>query len=245
MKLMDVITRRLVFGISVLLAAITLTASERALAGPPFMTDDPEPVDYGHWEVYGFSAGAHGSSDTSGLGPSVEVNYGARPNLQLHLIMGFAFDEPAGRPLRMGMSDIELGAKYRFIDPGPDDWWPQVGVFPSLSCLPAMRRAGWVLELGRNSFRYGSRRISEDGPRTAAAVIGLTPAPATETSGSPAGCCNAKSPIASLWVARFFIRHPPWSAARPHRGSTWVASMILQSITICCSRPGEAAWFMP
>jgi hypothetical protein len=130
MKLTDVITRRLVCGISVLLAAVTLAASERALAGPPFMTDDPEPVDYGHWEVYGFSAGAHGSSNTSGLGPSVEVNYGARPNLQLHLIMGFAFDEPAGRPLRMGMSDIELGAKYRFIDPAPDNWWPQVGVFP-------------------------------------------------------------------------------------------------------------------
>lgn len=130
MKLKDVITRRLVLGIGVLLAAFTLIASERALAGPPFITDDPEPVDYGHWEVYGFSAGAHGSGDTSGLGPSVEVNYGALPNLQLHIIMGLAFDDPAGRQLQMGMSDTELGAKYRFIDPGPDDWWPQMGVFP-------------------------------------------------------------------------------------------------------------------
>jgi hypothetical protein len=87
-------------------------------------------VDYGHWEVYAFSAGAHGSSDTSGLGPSIEVNYGALPNLQLHVITGLAFDDPAGRHLQMGMSDTELGAKYRFIDPGQDDWWPQVGVFP-------------------------------------------------------------------------------------------------------------------
>ena len=48
-----------------------------AHAGPPFITDDPEPVDLGNWEVYGFSAGASGHGDTAGLGPSVEVNYGA------------------------------------------------------------------------------------------------------------------------------------------------------------------------
>ena len=23
-----------------------------ALAGPPFLTDDPEPVEYEHWEIY-------------------------------------------------------------------------------------------------------------------------------------------------------------------------------------------------
>ncbi|MGO9415216.1 MAG: hypothetical protein ACLP51_08770, partial [Syntrophobacteraceae bacterium] len=23
-----------------------------ALAGPPFLTDDPEPVEYKHWEIY-------------------------------------------------------------------------------------------------------------------------------------------------------------------------------------------------
>ena len=26
--------------------------------------------------------------------------------------------------------DTELGVKYRFIDPGEDDWYPQLGVFP-------------------------------------------------------------------------------------------------------------------
>ena len=111
-------------------AAFSLLAFGRATAGPPFMTDDPEPVEYGHWEVNAFSAGAHGSGDTSGLGPSLEINYGALPNLQLHVITGAAFDHPSGNPLRMGPSDTEIGAKYRFINPGPDDWWPQIGVFP-------------------------------------------------------------------------------------------------------------------
>ena len=94
------------------------------------MTDDPEPVELGHWEVYGFSAGALGRHDVSGLGPSLEVNYGAAPNLQLHMIAGLAYDDPSGSGLRMGVSDTELGAKYRFLTPGDDDWWPQVGIFP-------------------------------------------------------------------------------------------------------------------
>ena len=48
------------------LAAMLLLASP-ALAGPPFITDDPEPVEPGHWEVYGFSSGAFGHRDASGV----------------------------------------------------------------------------------------------------------------------------------------------------------------------------------
>jgi len=29
---------------------------ETAFAGPPFLTDDPEPVPFKHWEAYLFSA---------------------------------------------------------------------------------------------------------------------------------------------------------------------------------------------
>jgi len=65
-----------------------------AAAGPPFITDDPEPVDLGHWEVYGFSAGAIDAHDATGVGPAIEVNYGAAPNLQLHLIANLAYDLP-------------------------------------------------------------------------------------------------------------------------------------------------------
>jgi hypothetical protein len=101
-----------------------------AVAGPPFITDDPEPVDLGHWEVYGFSAATHVDGDTSGTLAGVEVNYGAAPNLQLHIIAPLAFDDPRGGSFQTGLGDVELGVKYRFIDPGKADWWPQVGIFP-------------------------------------------------------------------------------------------------------------------
>src|SRR5271168_4774112 len=113
--------------LSGLCLVICLVLHAPAFAGPPFITDDPEPVDLGHWEVYGFSAGAIAPRDRSGLGPAVEVNFGAAQNLQLHVIADLAYDDPAGRPFRMGLGDTEIGAKYRFITPDKGDWRPQVG----------------------------------------------------------------------------------------------------------------------
>ncbi len=118
-------------GMAVGLAALLSLASPRgAFAGPPFITDDPEPVDPGHWEVYAFSDGALEGASTTGVGPSVEVNYGAAPGLQLHFIGNLAYDAPGGQTRQYGLGDTELGAKYRFINPGKDDWYPEVGIFP-------------------------------------------------------------------------------------------------------------------
>ena len=101
-----------------------------AYAGPPFITDDPEPVDPGQWEIYGFAAGTQVRGDIGGTLAGTEVNYGAAPNLQLHVIVPLAFDSPNGGPTVTGPDDIELGVKYRFITPGEDDWFPQIGIFP-------------------------------------------------------------------------------------------------------------------
>ena len=121
-----------------LIAALVLLAVRfsPSYAGPPFITDDPEPVDLGHWEVYAFSAGTQVKGDIGGTLVGTEVNYGAAPNLQLHVIVPLAFDNPGGGPMVAGPGDIELGAKYRFITPGEDDWYPQVGIFPLIE-VPA------------------------------------------------------------------------------------------------------------
>lgn len=100
----------------------------QSFAGPPFFTDDPEPVDYKHWEVYLASQYQRTSDDRSGTAPQIEVNYGAYPNLQLHVIGLATFDRPAGGSTAYGVGDTELGAKYRLIQETED--CPQVGTFP-------------------------------------------------------------------------------------------------------------------
>ena len=62
--------------------------------------------------------------------PHVEINYGAIPNLQLHLIAPMVNVNPAGVKAHYGYGDTELGAKYRFIQ--ETDWCPMVGTFPLL-----------------------------------------------------------------------------------------------------------------
>ena len=45
---------------------LSLSGLQTALAGPPFRTDDPVPVAYGHYELYTAAIGTHVKGDTSG-----------------------------------------------------------------------------------------------------------------------------------------------------------------------------------
>jgi hypothetical protein len=99
-------------------------------AGPPFVTDDPEPVEYRHWEIYLASQHAKDKGGWSGTAPHFEVNYGAFPNLQLHLITPFAYIKPNDGSSHYGFGDMELGVKFRFLQ--ETGWLPQVGTFPQI-----------------------------------------------------------------------------------------------------------------
>jgi Putative MetA-pathway of phenol degradation len=116
----EIPSRRLRWGAFFLLAL----ASTSAFAGPPFQTDDPEPVAFRHYEAYGFSIVDHGSGSTFSQLPAFEFNYGAAPNLQLHIIVPGAYVTPQAA---YGIGDIELGAKYRFVPEGK--LRPQIGTF--------------------------------------------------------------------------------------------------------------------
>ena len=103
-----------------------------AFGGPPFLTDDPEPVEYQHWEFYTFSQATHVHDTTTGSLPGFEVNYGALPETQLHIVAPFVFDQSAGNDTPYGYGDTEIGIKYRFIKENADGWRPQIGIFPML-----------------------------------------------------------------------------------------------------------------
>jgi hypothetical protein len=96
--------------------------------GPPYTTDDPVPVDYRHWELYLASQHAHGRFGQTGTAPHVEVNYGLAPDVQLHVIAPFSYAKFRTRTIRYGLGDVEIGAKYRFVQ--ETEGRPQIGVFP-------------------------------------------------------------------------------------------------------------------
>lgn len=96
-------------------------------AGPPFQTDDPEPIDFRNYEFYTFAASDGTPIETDTEGPAMEFNWGAAPNLHLHIIVPMAAALPAGAPRTFGIGDIELGVKYRFIQETKHR--PQVGTF--------------------------------------------------------------------------------------------------------------------
>ncbi len=70
----------------------------RALAGPPFQTDDPAPVDLGHYEFYVFAAVDGTPLETDPVGPAFEFNWGALPNTQLHAVLSFGGIDPSNDP---------------------------------------------------------------------------------------------------------------------------------------------------
>lgn len=111
------------------LALLTLFLAAPASAGPPFLTDDPEPVDRSHVEFNLTYQAVHTVSDRAGSF-SGEVNYGCAPELQCHVALPVAFDHPAGGPGQTGIGDAELGLKYRFLDQ-PDDGW-SAAVYPTV-----------------------------------------------------------------------------------------------------------------
>ncbi len=110
------------------ITCIIFLTADFLFAGPPFVTDDPEPVKYRHWEVYLASQFQTGSGNSNGNAPSVEFNYGAFPEVQLHIIVPLEYASSQGNPIQYGIGDTELGIKYRFVK--ETNSTPQIGIFP-------------------------------------------------------------------------------------------------------------------
>jgi hypothetical protein len=109
------------------MAVVLGFARTEAVAGPPFKTDDPQPVDFRHWEFYAASMQAFARDGTNATCPHFEVNYGLAPNVQVHAVAPLEYVHSSGGT-HYGYSDTEIGAKYRFVEETATT--PQVGVFP-------------------------------------------------------------------------------------------------------------------
>jgi len=119
-------------------------AASAAVAGPPYQTDDPEPTELRHWEIYNFVdfGGRGGTIDGEG---GLDLNYGAAKGVQLTATLPIGFAHSPGVGWRAGSGDVELGAKYRFLDDEKGGW--QAAVFPRV-ILPTSTK-----DLGGNRVR--------------------------------------------------------------------------------------------
>jgi hypothetical protein len=116
---------RLAPSISALVLWVLL--AQPAIAGPPFMSDDPQPTDTGHFEIYTFDNGTNTRAGTSGEA-GIDFNYGAARDLQLTATLPEGYSQAAGGGTRVGIGNVELAAKYRFLH--QDTFGLDVSVFP-------------------------------------------------------------------------------------------------------------------
>jgi hypothetical protein len=85
-----------------------------AIAGPPYVTDDPDPTETGHYEIYLFASGTRTQDSKDGAG-GMDLSYGAAPDLQLSLTLPVAYENQNGGPMIGGIGNVELAAKYRIL----------------------------------------------------------------------------------------------------------------------------------
>ncbi|HUN74638.1 MAG TPA: hypothetical protein VMU40_08995 [Steroidobacteraceae bacterium] len=161
--------------LGIVVAAVTALGffvhSIGALAGPPFQTDDPEPVDLGHYEFYVFSGSDGTPIETDPIGPAFEFNWGALPNTQLHAILSFGAILPSNNPAyapagegpsAFGLLDTELGVKYRFIQ--QRTYIPEVGTFPMVELPTGSYSRG--LGVGKTWYKLPIWIQKDSGPWT-------------------------------------------------------------------------------
>ncbi|PKB19013.1 outer membrane putative beta-barrel porin/alpha-amylase [Novosphingobium kunmingense] len=124
---------------SILAGTALLCWPAAASAGPPFMTDDPEPTETGHWEIYGPLVEGDGLGGDYQGSAGAEINYGLAPRVQLTVGLPVAFaHDPSG--IQWGAGDVAVSVKYQFYK--NEDAGLSVAVFPGMTLPTASNGHG-------------------------------------------------------------------------------------------------------
>ena len=130
-----------------LAGAACLLAINSAQAGPPFVTDDPEPPPPGGWEINVPFIVERTPGKTEMDAPLFDLNYGL-PNIQLKLEIPVRIVHEDNDGTAAGAGDLLLGVKWRFFNNEKSQL--QLGVYPQL-LLPSGDHARGLGE-GRTAF---------------------------------------------------------------------------------------------
>lgn len=88
----------------ILLILLVILAISGLYAGPPYFTDDPDPVKFHHWEFYLSTQDNFDVRNGSAAGslPQVELNYGVLPDVQLHVVIPLTYQFSSPHDFEMG-----------------------------------------------------------------------------------------------------------------------------------------------
>ena len=112
------------------LLAVAILSCNFIIAGPPFISDDPDAIEFKHWKTYFASQGLKSNDEFYAFLPHLEINYGACKDIQLHTLIPLAIDKKIGQSATYGPGISEVGAKCRIIH--ETDTMPQIGTYPIL-----------------------------------------------------------------------------------------------------------------
>lgn len=121
------------------LVILGLIIATPAWAGPPFLTDDPEPTDTGHWEIYAPLIEAEGNGANFEGATGIEVNYGLARNVQLTVELPAAYVHDSSGT-EWGVGDVAVSLKYRFYH--NEEAGLSIAVFPGLTLPTATNGMG-------------------------------------------------------------------------------------------------------
>jgi Putative MetA-pathway of phenol degradation len=102
---------------------------DSAQAGPPFVTDDPEPPPPGGWEINVPFILERTAGNTEMNAPLFDFNYGL-PNVQLKLEFPVAIAHEDSSGTAAGAGDLLLGVKWRVLNNEQSQL--QFGIYPQL-----------------------------------------------------------------------------------------------------------------
>jgi hypothetical protein len=111
------------------LSSLAWSAACFAQGGPPLVTDDPIPVEKGHWEINLPVMWTGSASEQFMQVPYVDANYGAVEDIQLKVETGWAFSFQGSAGSKSGAGELLAGVKWRLVDQDKGAWW-SLGIYP-------------------------------------------------------------------------------------------------------------------
>ena len=129
LRVVSRLSRLAIWNAFVVVALTATVTPSLVLAGPPYVSDDAEPTDTGHWEVYSFVSGTRTGGSTAGQG-GLDINYGALADLQLTMVL--PLDYARSGSTNVGVGEVELAGKLRIFHQSDDGFIPDLAIFPRI-----------------------------------------------------------------------------------------------------------------